>query len=763
VFRKYPSLCVLILVVAGIVAADFFRPPGWLLLLFCLVFLILGMAHLSRAVTGRALVLLGFSLFCFAGYHFSIKFYDFGPNHISRFVSEKKYFQIFGRVADWPDLKANRTEIKIEIDSLGRDQKLAVQGSVLLKVSDTTTALQRGDRVEFFATIYPLRERSDPGSFDYARYLQLQGVFGVIYLPTLLDVRVDDSRRFGLIGLVDRIRAALTDSFNRNLSPVSAALASGILIGETRDIPSEIYNRFRDSGTLHLLAVSGSNVALMVLFVILVLRPFSIKRKQRAIILMVCVFVFALLSYGEPSVVRASLMAALVLLATIIERRFDLNQIIATAALIILLFDPAQLFNVGFQLSFTTAWGLIFITPKIAHLFKQTQNKLWFRWLVLPAMVSFIAQICSAPLIAFYFDQVPAISVVANLVIVPLVSIAVVAALLLFVIDLIWPLLGLFFGSLLDSFMASIVFFLELFGEKKSFAIETSDLSAAAVIIIYLFLILAALALFNRRARRVAVAAALIILNVGLTFSMVGAAASEKNRSYLDIFNIPGGAAILIYHSAWAAPDLIMTGIQAKTYPLDERIFESAFGHLGVKSISRLFILSAEYGAMDDILRIAEKMKIRDVYVDRKLIKSFSDIATVNPQTDGSIELKVISGALSQSDSPGVYPSANCVRINNGSSEVIVVDGAAMPNLRPNGKNLRPALIVGHYKELDSAAIEILGPGYFDKIVCSKVNQKANDFVSSGSAEPVYSVESSGPCRLWLPADASDSFSLEPI
>ncbi len=718
---------------------------------------------MTKTNTSRAVLFFGFSMFCFSGYHFSIKFYDFGPNHISRFVSEKKYSQIFGRVADWPDLKTNRTEIKIAIDSIGRDRRMPVKGSILLKISDTTTALQRGDRIEFQGTIYPLKAKSDPGSFDYARYLQLQGVFGVVYLPTLLDVRVDKSRRFGLIGLVDRIRAGLTNSFERNLSPLSAALASGILIGETRNIPNEIYNRFLDSGTLHLLAVSGSNVALMVLFVILVLRPFSIKRKHRAVILILCVFVFALLSYGEPSVVRAALMAALVLLATIIERRFDLNQIIATAALIILLFDPAQLFSVGFQLSFATAWGLIFITPKIVNFFQQVRNRTWFRWLILPLIISFVAQICSAPLIAYYFDKVPAISIVANLVIVPLVSIAVVAALFLFVIDFIWPLLGFFVGSLLDLFMNLVVFFLDLFGGSKSFAVETADLSAWAVFFIYSLLIAASLALFNRIIRRAIVAIVVVFINMGLAFSIVGAAGSGKNLNYLDIFNIPGGSAILIHQSDFEAPDLVLTGIQAKPYPLDERIFETAWGALGVDSIGRIFVLSAEYGAMDDILRVADRMKSKEVYVDQNLIKSFADISNGIFEIRADMSFRTFSNGLSENDVRGIYPSRNCVRISFGTSEVVIVNDAGRASIRSNTKKRSAALVVGNYKYFDYAEIENLASGQFSAVVCSKINQPSSSSVATGSKGLVYSVEFLGSCRLLVPFDISDSFIIEPI
>lgn len=762
-FRKYPSLCLLAVVVAGIVAADFSHLPSWLSLFFCLVFAVLGIVFLNRANSHRALLFLGSSLFCFAAYHFSIKVFEFGPNHISRFVSEKKFYQVFGKVADWPDLKVNRTEIKVAVDSLGRDQMRPVKGCILLKISDTTTAFQRGDRLEFLGTIYPLRANSNPGSFDYAKYLQLKEVFGLVYIPTPLDIRADRSRRLGIIGIVDRMRKALTDSFERNLSPVSAALASGILIGETRDIPDEVYRRFRDSGTLHLLAVSGSNVALVILFMILVLRPLSLKRKQRSIILIISVFVFALLSYGEPSVVRASLMASLVLLATILERRIDLNQIIATAALIILLIDPAQLFDVGFQLSFATAWGLIFITPRITGLFKTAQNRLWFRWIVFPLAVSLVAQMCSAPLIALYFDRVPAISVVANIVIVPLVSIGVVGALLLFLIDAIWPIMGLFFGSIIDTLLRVIAYFLELFGERTSLVIRTVDLSALAVVLIYIFLVLTTLALFNKFFRRIIVAAVVVLLNLGLTFSVVGAAVRHDVLNCLAVFNIPGGLAVILSPTAGRSPALFITGIQSKPYPLDERIFESALASLGIEKIDKLIVLSAEYGAMDDVLRLASKMGTKDLYVNQPLIRSFGEISYNYTDFEKNVELKTFGSSRLENGAPGIYLSALYVSLNFGVSEVVIANDQNVEGAQQVSGNGLRSLILSSYNTINTLAFEKIDHTQLSAIICSKIDQQSTSHFSANASCQIYSIESQGPCRLFIPGDSTDSFKVEPI
>ena len=140
-----------------------------------------------------------------------------------------------------------------------------------------------------------------PGCGDYSILATIQA-----FLPTLLSVQVDKRPAVGLLAAVDEVRTWIRSAMEEHLSPTGSALARGFLIGETRDIPPDIYGMFRDSGTLHVLAVSGSNVALVLLFFIWVLRPFWLKPSTRAIILLVVIALFAGLSYGDPSVIRAS-------------------------------------------------------------------------------------------------------------------------------------------------------------------------------------------------------------------------------------------------------------------------------------------------------------------------------------------------------------------------------------------------------------------------------------------------------------------------
>ena len=628
--RKYPAIFLLAFVAGGIVIADLTRWPSWVFLLGALAGGLAGLLSVNRKAV-FASALLAIAMGSLAAVHFALSLYDFGDRHLARIIDENKSCQIFGRVSDWPDLKANLTEITIAVDSLGGEINRPVEGGVLLKVTDTSTALQIGDRVEFLGRIYPLRQEDQRGGgFDYARYLRMKGISGIVYLPTLLDVRIDRRYEYGFFALTDRLRAGITDCFNRNLPADQAALASGFLIGETRDIPIHVYRQFRQSGTLHLLAVSGSNVALVLLVFLFVVRPFGFSRRGRGLVLLAVLLVFTIISYGQPSVIRAAVMAGLVIVAGMLERRYDLNNIIALSAVIILLFDPGELFDVGFQLSYATAWGLIFIVPRLTKLFHEHQNTTWYRWLIFPLIVSFVAQIVSTPLVLLYFGQAPLLSLPANLFIVPLTGIAVVGVMVLFLADLIWPMFGLLVGSFVSLVLEALLRLVAIFGSSSLPSIEipsamNGGAAVAATVLIYLLFVIGTLAITSRRARRALVWTAAIGILVGLS---VSALTAKSTGELLRITTVPGGAVGLRTESGSRSADLILVGLTAREYSISDRILVPWLTRVGVKTVDKCFILGSDYAGLDDLFTLVDSVSISEIYLPVSLKQSASDILT---------------------------------------------------------------------------------------------------------------------------------------
>jgi len=730
-FRKYPSLFLLFFVVVGIYFTDRWHPSSWLLLSVCVFFAVAGFVALRRGRLALAGFMLGLSLGAIAAFHLSVKVYNLEPGHLSKIVNAKEKYLIYGRVTDWPDLKPERTEIKISLDSLVTDKVQKVSGSILLKISDTTTALQRGDRVEFSGRIYPVMEQVSLEKFNYHRYLNLKGVFGVVYLPTVNDVRLIRRGRLGFYALTDRLRETVKRCFYRNLSPLSAALATGFLIGETRDIPPGIYRMFRDSGTLHLLAVSGSNVALVVLFFVWLLRPFNIDRRKRYVILLAVIVVFTVLSYGEPSVIRASLMAVLVIGAIFFQRRFDLNNIIALTAFIILSVDPAQLFDVGFQLSFVTAWGLIFITPVLSQLFKPWHARRWYRWLVFPVMISLVAQLCSTPIVACYFGRVPVIGVIANLLIVPLVSLGVLGVMVLLAADLIFPILGQFVGSLVNVLLDLIVTLLHGLGGESipivaTGTLFTGDWTVFLVLAVYGLLWTAVMAVRKNIFRKITLIYALVFVNSLLIYNTL----SNEDRVWprLTVTTVPGGAAALVQESEFLPGTLIITDLKARSYKVDEKILIPFLEKTGLEKLDRVLVLTLDYHAIDDLLRTAQEYRARYVYINQSLKASFADVISER-FNETRVDFEIIEFGSPDDDSGrvGIYPGREGIRLITADKRVFFVNELDQLPVDYNNDGKDNWLVIGRKWRPTISDLRELYRSGFGRIICSKFEQLISD------------------------------------
>jgi len=724
--RKYPSLLVLIFVLSGIVVADLLPLPSWCFLLIMFSGLLGGSVALMSRRPATALLWFSLCLAGFAAFNFSHQYSDVGPNHVSRIITEKKIYRIYGRVADWPELKPDRTEIHVALDSLRAESVWRVEGGILLKVTDTTTALQRGDRIEFRGRIYPLPPSQNRSGFDYRRYLTLHGVSGIVYLPTLLDVRVDRRSRFAFLSFVDDLRTAIVSSLNRNLSPVAAALATGFLIGETRNIPPGIYRMFRDTGTLHLLAVSGSNVALVLIFIVVLLRPLGLNFSWRAVVLLIAIAIFAALSYGDPSVIRASVMATLVILARLLQRRLDLNNIIALTALIILLVEPAQLYDVGFQLSFVTAWGLIFIVPLISKSRESQTGPDWRKWLYVPVIFSVVAQVCSTPIIAYYFGRIPLVSVIANLIVVPMVSVGVIGVLVLLIADLIFPLLGLMVGSLINKLLLLVVWVLDQFGGEQTPVYELSRelpeiASVALIMLAYLLIVLLALAFRNHRARRLSVFVTILTVNIGLGFFIFSH--GHEVRGWVSFCKLPGGVATVVSRDGTGEADLILTGLSGRKYPVEERILKPMLNDLSIEKLSSLFVINAEYDALDDIIRLAHLYRPDTLYVYQTLGPGFSDVLARD--TSGN-SMPVVRYFKENSDSVsdfGYSTDAHGLWLRREGSTLIFSNRFRTHHFLQLSEADSPVLVLGEsWKPAAADWIRLRESGY-SLVICSRVEQ----------------------------------------
>ncbi len=619
-----PAFLPLVAIIVALTVADRWVPIA--LIWYSLSVLSVLFAWVARQYPGWVVANLSIALAAAAAGQYSLTVSPVGEHNLSRVIESGVAYHVYGEVADWPTIRGQRTDILIAVDSLRyRDGGRVVEGKLLLKITDTTTVLQRGDRVAFRSTLYRLPENRPDQRFDYRRWLGRQEVQALAYLPTTMSIRVAPRATSGWLGVVDRTRAWIVTTFRSNLPADVAALASGFLIGETRDIPIAVYERFRDTGTLHVLAVSGSNVALVLGFVWIILRRFPLTAGGRRFVLAGVLVLFLLLSYAEPSVVRASVMAGLVLLARHLGRRVNLEQVILVAALLILIVSPSQLFDVGWQLSFIVAGGLIWFTPRVSRFFPQHHGQWYWTWLALPLLVAVIAQVVSMPIIAYHFGRVPLLSVPANLIVVPMVSLIVIGSLVLLAIESVVPMLSPLVGSLIAlpaQLVLDVLAWFDLSGEL-AWTLPAPGASLFWPIVIgaaYAGLMLAVAAFRSHRPRRL-----LVGLVAGLAVFTLARCTTDHDRPAqwtIEPTRIPGGVVVVIRQPDYSGSDIVITTLAARDYPIDERILLPLFEDVDAHPVRRVVVMGLDFAAVPALLRIREALVETEIWVSEQAFAS---------------------------------------------------------------------------------------------------------------------------------------------
>jgi competence protein ComEC len=289
----------------------------------------------------------------------------------------------------------------------------------------------------------PTRREQD--SFDYPEYLRRRDIWGIVWVYRESQVRLVARRQgFFLLQWGYDLRRELFARIEKNLSLEQSALLKGLLFGERESLPQEIQNAFRDAGVMHVLAVSGANLGMILALLALVLRWWGFNFTRLYFLATPIVLLYLFVVGFEVSLVRATVMFFFLTIGFFLAERgwmlkrwADPLQSLATAALAILLFDPEALFEASFQLSFAGTLGIllavIYLWPRIEERFRLApqfpREESWWRrglrWFVIFVLVSLAAQLAVAPVTAYQFHRVYLWgAIVGNLIIVPLVTVA---------------------------------------------------------------------------------------------------------------------------------------------------------------------------------------------------------------------------------------------------------------------------------------------------------------------------------------------------
>lgn len=416
-------------------------------------------------------------------------------NHYSHYISESCVLQ--GTISE--KLKANPYSKKyyFKITSLNGKR---VFGKILLAVpkKEKIQSFVSGDKLLIKSELTAIPKSLNPYQFDYASYLKKQNVFHQVYLTT------DSYRKTGTLQnpdyYVENLRNTLLHSFKiHHFSSEVNNTIYALLLGQRQEMNAQTTANYTNAGVIHILAISGLHIAILYAMLLFFIKPLNRLKNGKLIQFLIVVgflWLFALLSGLSASVVRSVVMFTIISFGLYLNKSGNIYNTLAVSMLIILLFNPNFLFDVGFQLSYIAVFSIVWLQPLYAS-FKPSRYKI-INYFTDVLTISFVAQIGVLPLSLYYFHQVPLLFFLANLVVIPLSSFILILGVVVLALNLTVPSFSLLLGKLLECSIEIMNNYIGRIASFEDFVIKDIPFSLSLLLILYLTLIALVLWLYEK-------------------------------------------------------------------------------------------------------------------------------------------------------------------------------------------------------------------------------------------------------------------------
>ena len=466
--RVPPFIPFTLVFMAGILVDVFFRAN----LFWPAAFIVAGLTWTAWRTEGILLLALGFGMLI--GHVHRV---PYSAGDVRNVIGERPaYFECIGRITGDPiprtGARQDRLDFPLRLEFFsdasgrrGRSGDIWVEWRRDPKRAAQAPRLFWGDRVWLSGYLDRPAPATNPYLFDYRDYLETRGLHHV------LTIDPDDPplEKLGAIpGLswIFRARDRLEKAVLRGISgpPEVEGLLLGMILGERSEMPQEVSDNFRKTGTLHVVAISGLHITLIAFLITMILRMFRIKKSLITFIVIPLLLAYVVMTGFRPSAVRALVMCVVFLGSWMLNRPAHMMNSLAVAAFAILAFAPGEIFDPGFQLSFLVVAAIVLLAPRIKRKIEAwteadpylpqefvspARRRIGWTlgWAADLVSVSLAAWIGSAGLILYYFHLFSPVSFFCNLVVVPLSGLSLALGFTAMLADLFWPALASLFNQ----------------------------------------------------------------------------------------------------------------------------------------------------------------------------------------------------------------------------------------------------------------------------------------------------------------------------
>lgn len=526
-----PLLWISLSFIAGIILASYISLPTWVWILISLLLFLVSLFLRSKLqITNYKLLIKNYlstfhflpitfflpTIFFIGSAYYQLRQPNIDVFHIA-FYNDRNYeLLITGFITEPPDYRDTYTNLKIQVEDVDTgDGDFAVDGLLLVRVLPNEE-YQYGERVRLRGLLKTPPQNEE---FSYQDYLARQGIHA--YMSKAEVTRLPNNNGNLVLAQIYHFKNRLIQNTYRLFPDPEASLFAGILFGVDTGLPRELQEAFKNTGTSHIIVISGFNIAIIAGFLFSFFKYFFNDRVG-AIVAAVGIFLYAFLVGGDSSVVRATLMGSVAILARQLGRRNAGINALAFVALIMALINPLVLWDVGFQFSFMATLGLILYTepftnftyslfskifspkttkmlrkpfPKnifvnLKRLFTQSVAKRMTKLPVEILMTFFAVQLTTLPIMIYYFNRFSIISVIVNLLILPVQPIIMIMGGIAVFISLFIYLLGQLLAWFIWAFAFYTIRVVELFDKVPNGVIFLGESPIWMVVTFYAILFL---------------------------------------------------------------------------------------------------------------------------------------------------------------------------------------------------------------------------------------------------------------------------------
>lgn len=382
-----------------------------------------------------------FLLFCSLGI-LMISFFQQGVDDVK--YSDSQYL-VSGNVVGIEEASSSKTVFDLQISQSSPPE---LTGKIRI-YAPPIKDIEISDYLAIKGRPYSAKKARNPGQFNFTQYLATQK-FTTLFYTDKEPETIEKSSNF-LLYVGPKMRNLSFQVFSEALPERYALMLDSLVYGRS-NIPDDMFTAFQKAGTMHILAASGFNVTIMAFSTLLLLMWITGHRKASIIGAIIISLIYAAAAGFSPTVARAVIMVIFSMSAGLFSRKYSASSGLAFAVLILLLFNPNWLFDVGFQLSFVSTLGFFIVSPTI---FSRVVSTKWYSKIVFIFIQTIIIQILTLPILSHHFYEFSIISPVSNLIAIPMaeliVPMGVVAGLVGIIIRpvgimiswVIWPMLVL--------------------------------------------------------------------------------------------------------------------------------------------------------------------------------------------------------------------------------------------------------------------------------------------------------------------------------